>query len=309
MALVTVARMAEEMSLRNLTPDIDAEEKKISTPDLNRPALPIAGFYEFFDSNRVQLIGKVESAYLATLSPDERRAAMNRLFSTGIPCIIYCRGNVPDDDTLMLAREHEVPLLYTKSGTSQTITRISHYLSKWLSPSITIHGVLIDVLGEGVLITGESGIGKSEAALELIKRGHRLVADDAVELRKVDDETLIGTAPDITRDFIELRGVGIMNVKTLFGVQSVKKEMQIDMVIHLEDWSREAIYDRLGNKDEYVEYLGNKILKYTLPLRPGRNLAVIVEAIAVNYRQRRMGYQAVDEFYKRVQENLVKNGV
>ena len=307
MALITVAKMAAELGFRNLTPDIDAEEKRITTADVNRPALAITGFFEYFDNQRVQVLGRVEVAYLATLGKEDRCRNLEKMFGMGIPCLIFCRGNLPDEDTLALARQYEVPLLATKTGTTETFNRISHYLSKWLSPTVTIHGVLIDVLGEGVLITGESGIGKSEAALELVKRGHRLVADDAVELRKVDDDTLIGCAPEITKDFVELRGVGIIDVKTLFGVQSIKNEVKVDVEIHMEEWDRDKVYDRLGNKDEYSEYLGNRILRYALPIRPGRNLAVIVEAIAVNYRQRTMGYQAVDLLYKRVQENLLKN--
>ena len=307
MALITVAKMAAEMGLRNLTPDIDAEEKKITKADINRPALAITGFFEYFDNERVQILGKVETAYLATLLPEVRRTTLHRLFETHIPCLIFCRGPMPDEDTLALARRHDTPILGTQTATTEMANRLNHYLQKWLSPTITIHGELIDVLGEGVLLTGESGIGKSEAALELIKRGHRLVADDAVELRKVDEETLIGCAPEITKDFVELRGVGIIDVKTLFGVQSVKNEQKVDMEIHLEDWNRDKVYDRLGNKDEYSEYLGVRVLRYALPLRPGRNLAVIIEAIAVNYRQRTMGYQAVDLLYKRVQENLMKN--
>ena len=304
---VTVEKMAADLGLRNLTPDIDADEIEIRAADVSRPGLHLAGYFEFFEPNRVQLIGTAEHTYAASMTPELRRERFGKIFSLGIPCLVYCRGNLPEPEVLDAAREYGVPIYYTEGFTSEMLAKILHYCQKALSPTLTVHGVLCDVFGEGVLITGESGIGKSETALELIKRGHRLVADDAVEIRRVDEDTLIGTAPDITKDFVELRGIGIVNVKTLFGVESIKNEQQIDLVIRLEEWDREKQFDRLGNADEYVEYLGNKVLCYALPLRPGRNLAVIVETVAANYRQRTMGYQAVDELYKRIQENMIRN--
>ena len=195
----------------------------------------------------------------------------------------------------------------TKKATSAFTAEVIRWLNVKLAPCISVHGVLVDVYGEGVLITGESGIGKSEAALELIKRGHRLVTDDVVEIRKVSDDTLIGSAPDITKHFIELRGIGIIDVKTLFGVSSVKDTGNIDLVIRLEDWSKDKEYDRLGLEEEYVDYLGNKIASHTIPIRPGRNLALICESAAVNHRQKKMGYNAAQELYKRVQESLAKH--
>ena len=208
---------------------------------------------------------------------------------------------------LRLAKEYEVPIFTTKQTTSDFMAEIIRWLNVELAPCISIHGVLVDVYGEGVLIMGESGIGKSEAALELIKRGHRLVTDDVVEIRKVSDETLIGTAPDITRHFIELRGIGIIDVKTLFGVESVKNIQSIDLVIKLEEWDRDKEYDRLGLEEEYTEFLGNRVVCHSLPIRPGRNLAVIVESAAVNHRQKKMGYNAAKELYNRVQNSLMKN--
>lgn len=213
----------------------------------------------------------------------------------------------PDEDMLRLAKEYEVPIFTTKQTTSDFMAEIIRWLNVELAPCISIHGVLVDVYGEGVLIMGESGIGKSEAALELIKRGHRLVTDDVVEIRKVSDETLIGTAPDITRHFIELRGIGIIDVKTLFGVESVKNTQSIDLVIKLEEWDRDKEYDRLGLEEEYTEFLGNRVVCHSLPIRPGRNLAVIVESAAVNHRQKKMGYNAAKELYNRVQNSLMKN--
>ena len=213
----------------------------------------------------------------------------------------------PTEDMLELAVKYGVPTFGTDKTTSSLMAEVIRWLGVQLAPCISIHGVLVDVYGEGVLITGESGIGKSEAALELIKRGHRLVSDDVVELRKVSDATLVGSAPDITRHFIELRGIGIVDVKTLYGVECVKDTQQIDLVIKLEEWDKDKEYDRLGLQQEYIEYLGNKVVCHSLPIRPGRNLAIIVETAAVNHRQKKMGYNAAEELYKRVQANIAKN--
>lgn len=207
---------------------------------------------------------------------------------------------------MQIATENSVPVLSTDYGTSAFMAELIYYLGEELAPCISIHGVLVDVYGEGLLLMGESGIGKSEAALELIRRGHRLVSDDVVEIRKINKHTLVGTAPDITRYFIELRGVGIIDVKTLFGVECVKEKQNIDLVIKLEDWKRDNEYDRLGLEEEYTEFLGNKVVCHSLPIRPGRNLAVICESAAVNHRQKKMGYNAAKELYRRVQENLRK---
>ncbi|MBR5316262.1 MAG: HPr(Ser) kinase/phosphatase, partial [Lachnospiraceae bacterium] len=223
-----------------------------------------------------------------------------------IPCIVFCRELHPDEIFLKKAIEKGVPILMTKKATSAFTAEIIRWMNVKLAPCISVHGVLVDVYGEGVLITGESGIGKSEAALELIKRGHRLVTDDVVEIRKVSEETLIGTAPDITKHFIELRGIGIIDVKMLFGVSSVKETQSIDLVIHLEDWDKDKEYDRLGLQEEYTEYLGNKVICHNIPIRPGRNLAVICESAAVNHRQKKMGYNAAQELYARVQNSLTK---
>ncbi|MBR5357383.1 MAG: HPr(Ser) kinase/phosphatase, partial [Lachnospiraceae bacterium] len=234
------------------------------------------------------------------------REAYEKLMSYDIPAIVYCRELYPDEIFLEVANEKKIPVLMTKKSTSDFMAEIIRWLNVKLAPCIVVHGVLVDVYGEGVLITGESGIGKSEAALELIKRGHRLVSDDAVEIRKVSDDTLIGSAPDVTKHFIELRGIGIVDVKTLFGVSSVKDTQSIDLVIRLEEWNRDKEYDRLGLEEQYTEYLGNKVVCHNIPIRPGRNLAIICESAAVNYRQKKMGYNAAQEFYKRIQENFAK---
>ena len=452
--VVQMKQIVEKMNLKNLTPDVELSDKAVEVPDINRPALQLTGFFERFDSERVQVIGYVEYSYLTTLEEKKKEEIYDTLLSYKIPCLVFCRALKPDDMLLQKATEANIPVFSTDShtsafmaeiirwlnvqlapcisihgvlvdvygvgvlimgesgigkseaalelikrghrlvsddvveirkvsdetlvGTAPDITRhfielrgigivdvktlfgvqsvreydtllsykipclvfcralkpddmllqkateanipvfstdshtsafmaeIIRWLNVQLAPCISIHGVLVDVYGVGVLIMGESGIGKSEAALELIKRGHRLVSDDVVEIRKVSDETLVGTAPDITRHFIELRGIGIVDVKTLFGVQSVRETKNIDLVITLEEWNKEREYDRLGLEDQYTEFLGNKVVCHNLPIRPGRNLAIIVETAAINHRQKSMGYNAAQELYQRVQRNLTK---
>ena len=307
MAYVALETVIDKMKLENLTPDIDISKIKITQPDINRPAIQIAGYYEHYDAARLQIIGYVEYTYMENLSSKEKREAYEKLLSyEETPAVVYCRELYPDEIFLEIANKHKVAVLMTKKSTSDFMAEIIRWLKVKLAPCIVVHGVLVDVYGEGVLITGESGIGKSEAALELIKRGHRLVSDDAVEIRKVSDDTLIGSAPDVTKHFIELRGIGIVDVKTLFGVSSVKDTQSIDLVIKLEEWNRDKEYDRLGLEEQYTEYLGNKVVCHNIPIRPGRNLAIICESAAVNYRQKKMGYNAAQEFYKRIQENFAK---
>ena len=278
---VTIAEVIEKFKLKNMTPEIDAEKIVLTHPDVNRPALQLTGFVDHFDRERVQIIGYVEQAYINTMDREHKRRMYDKLTSSQIPCLVFSRDQEPDEDLLEYCNYYSVPCLVSDKTTSSLMAEIIRWLNVKLAPCISIHGVLIDVFGEGVLIMGESGIGKSEAALELIKRGHRLVTDDVVEIRKVSDETL-------------------------FGVESVKDTQSIDMVIKLEDWSKEKEYDRLGLEDQYTEFLGNQVVCHTIPIRPGRNLAIIVESAAVNYRQKKMGYNAAQELYKRVQANLSK---
>lgn len=306
MASVSIERVIEKFKLKNLTPQINAENIKIHQPDINRPALQLAGYFEHFEETRPQIIGFVEFSYMENLPGERKKEVYPRVISEKTPCIIFCRGLHPDEMFMEIAIQNNVPLLVTEKTTSAFEAEIIRWLNVKLAPCISVHGVLVDVYGEGVLITGESGIGKSEAALELIKRGHRLVSDDVVEIRKVSDDTLIGSAPDITRHFIELRGIGIIDVKTLYGVQSVMDTTNINLVIRLEDWDKEKKYDRLGLEENYTEYLGNKIVCHNIPIRPGRNLAIICESAAVNYRQKKMGYNAAQELYQRVQNSLSK---
>lgn len=306
MASLSLSRIIEKMKLINLTPEIDITGIKVNQPDINRIALQMAGYFEHFESTRLQIIGYVEYSYMNALPEDVKKETFTKLLSYPIPGIVFCRELQPDPLFRELAVEHKVPLLMTNKSTSAFMAEIIRWMNVKLAPCISVHGVLVDVYGEGVLIVGESGIGKSEAALELIKRGHRLVTDDVVELRKVSDDTLIGSAPDITKHFIELRGIGIIDVKALFGASSVKDTQSIDLVIRLEDWDKDKEYDRLGLEEEYTEYLGNKIVCHNIPIRPGRNLAIICESAAVNHRQKKMGYNAAQELYKRVQENLAR---
>lgn len=304
---VQLSKMVQELNLHNKTPDVDISKKRITLPDINRPALQLTGYLEHFENERVQIIGYVEYTYLLHLSRENKMEAFERFVASKIPCVIFSTKTEPDEDMINLAIKYDVPIFVTDQTTSTFMAEIIRWLNVELAPCISIHGVLVDVYGEGVLIMGESGIGKSEAALELIKRGHRLVSDDVVEIRRVSDATLVGSAPDITRHFIELRGIGIIDVKTLFGVESVKDTQSIDLVIKLEEWDKDREYDRLGLEEEYTEFLGNRVVCHSLPIRPGRNLAVIVESAAVNHRQKKMGYNAAQELYRRVQESISRN--
>ena len=306
MASVSLKTIIEKMKLENLTPELDIKKIRISQPDINRPALQLAGYFEHFEATRLQVIGFVEYTYMESFPEDKKEEMYREFLSFDIPGVVFCRELAPDPLFIKIAMEEKVPVLITKKSTSAFMAEIIRWLNVKLAPCISIHGVLVDIYGVGVLITGESGIGKSETAIELIKRGHRLVSDDVVELRRVSEETLIGTAPDITKHFIEMRGVGIIDVKTLYGVSSVRETQTIDLVIKLEDWDKDKEYDRLGLEEEYTEYLGNKIVCHRIPIRPGRNLAVICESAAVNHRQKAMGYNAAQELYNRVQNSLAR---
>ena len=295
---VSIKQLIDKLELQNLTPEVDITGIKVTQPDINRPALQLAGYFEHYDETRPQIIGFVEYSYMEHMTEEDKREVYPKVLSEKTPCIVFCRDLRPDEIFLETAVKNKVPVLLTQKSTSAFMAEIIRWLNVKLAPCISVHGVLVDVYGEGVLITGESGIGKSEAALELIKRGHRLVSDDVVEIRKVSDDTLVGTAPDITKHFIELRGIGIIDVKALFGVSSVMDTTNISLVIRLEDWDKEKKYDRLGLEEEYTEFLGNRVVCHNIPIRPGRNLAIIVESAAVNHRQKQMGYNAAQELYK-----------
>lgn len=306
MDYVKLSKLIEKMKLENLTPDIDVKKILIKEYDVNRPALQLTGFFEYFDNHRIQIIGHVEHTYMQQ-NEDKGVSMIKKILEYQVPCLIYCRDLEISDEVVELGNTYGVPILRSKETTSAFMAEVIRWLRVELAPRISVHGVLVDIYGEGVLIMGESGIGKSEVAIELIHRGHRLVSDDVVEIMKVSDETLIGTAPDITRHFIELRGIGIIDAKTLFGVEGVKNTQSIDLVIQLEEWNKDTDYDRMGLEDKYTEFLGNKVVCHSIPIRPGRNVAIICECAAVNYRQKKMGYNAAREMYNRVTENMMIN--
>ena len=302
----SLSQLVKDFDLEVVYKGLDYDTRMITIPDVNRPALQLVGFYDYFEPRRLQILGKAEFTFLKAMPLEQRRKVFEDLLRCEIPALIIARNMEIFPELLELARKHGRTLLRTEKTTVELTSHIIDYLNRALAPQITRHGVLMNIYGQGVLMIGDSGIGKSETAIELIKRGHRLVSDDVVEISRVSDITLVGTAPDITRHFIELRGIGIIDVKTLFGVESVKDTQSIDLVIKLEEWDKEKEYDRLGLEEEYIEFLGNKVVCHSLPIRPGRNLAIIVETAAVNHRQKKMGYNAAQELYRRVQANLVK---
>ncbi len=306
---VRLSTLIEKMDLKNMTESIDTHDIILTLSDINRPALQLIGYYEHFENRRVQVIGNVEQNYLHTkMTHEERVECYERLFSQKIPCLVLCRGYMPTKTMADIAVKYGVPLLVTHKATSEMSADIIRFLNYHLAPTISIHGVLVDVYGEGVLIKGESGIGKSEIALELIKRGHRLVSDDVVEIKKISDDELCGSAPEITRYFIELRGIGIVDAKMLYGVGSVKDTQTIDMEICLERWKPDTEFDRMGLKDDYDEILGAKVPRYRIPVSPGRNVATIIESASINHRQKMMGYNAAKTLYERVTARMQNGG-
>ena len=292
---VQLQKIIDEFNLESIFLPAEATEIYIEETDVNRPGLQFMGFYEYFNPERIQIVGKMEFAYLATIEEDIRRERLELLFSQRLPALIITRELPYFPEMLEFAKKFEVPLLRSKDSTSNFMAGLIAYLNLNLAPRITRHGVLIEVYGEGMLITGESGVGKSETAIELVKRGHRLVADDAVEIRKVSNISLVGTSPDNIRHFLELRGIGIVNARTLFGIGAVKVTEKIDMIVELEPWDSEKIYDRMGMDNEYISILGVNIPSVTIPVKPGRNLAVILEVAAMNNRQKKMGYNAAHD--------------
>ena len=276
----------------------------IETMEVNRPGLQIAGFFDYFDPKRIQIFGMVENTYLSGLPEEERYKRIDALLGTKMPAIIITRDIEVFPELLELAEKHGVNVLRTAMGTSSFMSALIAFLNVELAPRITRHGVLVEVYGEGVLILGESGVGKSETAIELMKRGHRLVADDAVEIKRVSSKTLVGTSPEIIRHFIEIRGIGIVDVQKIFGMGAIKETEKIDLIINLEAWQKGKQYDRLGLVDQHTNILGIDVPSLTVPVRPGRNLAIIFEIAAMNNRQRRMGYNAAEELNNRILEHM-----
>ncbi len=292
---VSLAKIINEFSLEIVYTPKDPKDVFVSSPDYNRPGLEITGYLDYFDKNRILIIGKKEYYYFEKLTSEERKESLERFLSLAPPAMIFCRGLQPFDEIKEVAARYGVTILISQDATSSLTASLVSLLNVELAPRVTRHGVLVEVYGEGLLLMGDSGIGKSETAIELIKRGHRLIADDAVEIRRVSNKTLVGSSPENIRHFIELRGIGIINARRIYGMGAVKMTEKIDMVINLELWDNNKIYDRMGMDTEYMEILGNKVPTITIPVKPGRNLAVIIEVAAMNNRQKKMGYNAAKE--------------
>jgi len=301
---IHLTKVIEEFSLEKVYSSSDIDSILIDTSDLNRPALQIAGFYDYYDANRLQILGRVEITYLEQFAREKRYELLDKLFSRRFPAIIITRNMQIFPEMIELAEKYDLTILRSEETTSSLMSAIISYLNVQIAPRRTRHGVLVEVYGEGVLIMGESGVGKSETAIELLKRGHRLVADDAVEIKRVSSRTLVGSSPAIIRHFVELRGIGIIDVKEIFGMGAVKDTESINMIIHLEPWEEGKQYDRLGMLDEYTNIMGINIPSLTIPVKPGRNLAIIIEVASMNNRQKRMGYNAAVELNNRLMREM-----
>lgn len=302
---VSLKKLVEHFVLETVHEPEHAEKIKLKNAEVYRPGIQLAvDYFEYFDNTRIQLFGKVEHTYLGSLSAGQRSEVLETLFSKGLPVVIVARGLEIYPEMIEAAEKYQTPLYRTNISTSYFMSSLIAWLNVELAPRITRHGVLVEVYGEGVLILGESGVGKSEAAVELLKRGHRLVADDAVEIKRVSAISLIGSAPEIIRHFIEIRGIGIVDVRKIFGMGAVKDSEKIDMIIHLEQWDKDKSYDRLGMEDQTTEILGIQVPSIQVPIRPGRNLAVIVEVAAMNNRQKKMGFNAAEELSDRLTRQM-----
>ena len=301
---VLLSKLVQEFHLDIAYAATDFSSIRITVEDVARPGLQLAGYFDHYEPMRLQVMGNVEMSYVTRLSPGERTAIFDRLFSYKFPALLIARGIEPHEEMLQMANKHNITILRTNEATSAIVSSIITYLMGVLAPRITRHGVLVEVYGEGILLIGDSGIGKSEAAVELLKRGHRLIADDAVEIRKVSTDSLMGTAPELIRNYIELRGIGIINVAKLYGMGAVKLENEINLVVNIVAWNTQEVYDRLGLEEQHTEILGVKVPMYTIPITPGRNLAVILEVAAMNNRQRKMGYNAAMEFTEQINRHF-----
>lgn len=290
-----LSKVIQELSLTTFYTPCDPEGVLISSRDVNRPGLELHGFFDYYDTTRILIIGNAENAYLTSCSDEKKAQALDAVLERKPPAVIFAREIEPCPVFLEAAKKHEIPLLGTDDITSSLVAALVSYLNVQLAPRVTRHGVLVEVYGEGIFIVGDSGVGKSETAIELVKRGHRLIADDAVEIRRVSAKTLVGSSPENIRHFIELRGIGIINIRKIFGVGAVKMTEKIDLIVNLEVWDDERAYDRMGIDRDYTEILGLKIPVLTIPVRQGRNLAVIIEVAAMNHRQKMMGYNAATE--------------
>ena len=304
---VNLTKLVDEFSLVPLHKATDFEKVCITVDDISRPGLQLAGFFDHFEPMRLLVLGNVETSYLRKLSGEQRAIIFDHLFSYKIPALIIARGLEALPECLEMAKKHDVTVLRSHETTSYTVSNLITALKTYLAPRITRHGVLVEIYGQGILIMGDSGIGKSETAIELVKRGHRLVADDAVELKKISSSELVGSAPEILRHYIELRGIGVINVAKLFGMGAVKDSSTIDLIINIVHWKDGEVYDRLGLESQYTDILGVKIPSITVPVTPGRNLAVIFEVAAMNNRQKLMGYNAAVEFTEQLGKFFQQN--
>ena len=304
--MINVKDFCKKLSLVELS-DTGCREMDINVTDINRPGLQFTGFYEYFAHERPQVIGKTEMTYLESLEPQKRREVLTKFMSYPLPCIIVCWGMTPPRELLTLADENGIPVFQSKNKTTRLTFLTINYLNRELAPHITRHGVLVDVYGVGVLLTGESGVGKSELALELVRRGHQLCADDVVDICRVSDDRLIGESPAMVRHFMEIRGIGIIDIRAMYGVGSVILTKSIDMEIHMENWDSQKEYDRLGLQEETTSILDVKVPYQVMPVRPGRNLAVIVEVAARNHSLKRMGYSAAHELDRRLNALIAQN--
>ena len=301
---VPLTHLAEEFNLQPIHKSTDYEKIQITVADVNRPGMQLSGFYDHFEPCRLQIIGLVEQTYLSGMNSEERFVTFDRYFSYKPPALIIARGMEPLEECVVMARKHDITLLRSDETTSYIMSTLIAALKVFLADRITRHGVLVEVYGEGLLLMGESGVGKSEAAIELVKRGHRLIADDAVEIRKETEKSLSGSAPELIRHYIELRGIGVINVAKLFGIGSVKDRANIDMLINIETWNDGMMYDRLGIDSQYTTILGVQVPSLTIPVKPGRNLAVILEVAAMNNRQKKMGYNNALEFTEQINRHF-----
>ena len=304
---VPLKQLVEEFHLEVAYAATDYELIRITVEDVARPGLQLAGYFDHFEPMRLQVMGNVEMSYISKLTEAERAIVFDRFFAYKFPALLIARNMPPDPKCLEMARKHNITLLRSREATSTIVSAIITYLKGELAPRITRHGVLVEVYGEGILLIGDSGIGKSEAAVELLKRGHRLIADDAVEIKKISTNSLIGTAPDLIRNYIELRGIGIINVAKLFGMGAVRSENEINLVVNIVPWNTQEVYDRLGLEEQYMELLGVKVPMNTIPITPGRNLAMILEVAAMNNRQKKMGYNAALEFTEQINKHFDEN--
>ena len=306
---VSLERLIQELSYEVVYAPEGYESIQIRTEDVNRPGLQLAGFFDYFVPQRIQLIGLVETTYLTNLTSEERRTSFERLFSYEIPALVVAHGLDIFPECMEMAQKYGRVILRTPESTTNIMSTTISFLRVALCPRITRHGVLVEVYGEGLLILGESGVGKSETAIELVKRGHRLIADDAVEIRRITRHKLLGSAPELIRHYMELRGIGVVDVHRLFGMSSIKKDSDIDLIVNLEPWSDDAVYDRLGVEEQFTTIFDVKIPTLTIPVKPGRNLAVIVEVAAMNNRNKKMGYNAAKELSDKLYNSmLAQNG-